>query len=512
MPSTAHPTALIILDGWGWSDDKIHNPLHSIPTPTFDYLFSQCPHRLIQASGGAVGLPDNQIGNSEVGHLHLGAGRLVLQDLTRINKAIETGEFDKNRILQEALTQAKQTDAAIHILGLVSPGGVHSHEQHIAALIKLLAKEGLTRSYVHAFLDGRDVAPKSAQASLISLDNLMRDLKCGRFASVIGRYYAMDRDNRWDRVQKAYDLLIEGKAEYHADSAEIALANAYQRQEGDEFVKATLIGKAATIAEGDIVIFMNFRADRARQLSHALTDVNFHPFKREKVVHLGAFLSLTEYDSELPEKIIFPSIAIHNTLGEYLANLGLTQLRIAETEKYAHVTYFFNGGIEIPFPGEQRVLIPSPKVATYDLQPEMNAEALTDQLVEAILSKRYTNIVCNYANFDMIGHTGNVEAALKTIKIIDQCLAEVITALEQSGMDALITADHGNIECIYDESHHQPHTAHTTNLVPLVYVGQRAAKFNDSPGSLADVAPSLLYLMGLKQPTEMTGHTLIEFK
>ncbi|HYF97596.1 MAG TPA: 2,3-bisphosphoglycerate-independent phosphoglycerate mutase, partial [Coxiellaceae bacterium] len=354
--------------------------------------------------------------------------------------------------------------------------------------------------------------PKSAEASLNKLDTLFRELNCGRIASIIGRYYAMDRDQRWDRVEKAYNLLIEAKADYAAPNAIQALKDAYERGESDEFVKPTVIGKAAPIQDGDIIIFMNFRADRARQISHALVDAHFNAFKRNKVVQLGAFLSLTEYDENLSAEVIFPPIDIHNTLGEYVASQGLKQLRIAETEKYAHVTYFFSGGAETPFDQEDRCLIPSPKVATYDLQPEMSAAELTDKLVEAILSRQYSTIICNYANFDMIGHTGDPAAALKTISTIDGCLSRVLAALAEANMDALITADHGNIECIFDETNGQAHTAHTTNLVPLVYVGKRPATFTDQEGSLKDVAPTLLYLMGLTQAFEMTGHNLITLK
>ncbi len=509
MKNSTHPVALLILDGWGHSTAK-HNPLKEVPTPNIDYLFKHCPHRLIEASGTAVGLPEGQIGNSEVGHLQLGAGRLIMQDLTRINDAIAKHLLDQNPVLQKARRNAKESNKAIHLIGLVSPGGVHSHEDHIAAVVRLCAAQGISQCYIHAFLDGRDVPPRSAEHSLTKLSQLAQELKTGRIASLIGRYYAMDRDQRWDRVAKAYELLVEAKAVYQASDALSALKEAYARGESDEFIKPTIIGEPVKIADGDTVIFMNFRADRARQLSHALTDVEFDSFKRNAVVKLGAFLTLTEYDETLDAEVIFPSTSTRNTLGEYVANLGLKQLRIAETEKYAHVTYFFNGGIETPFANEDRCLIPSPKVATYDLQPEMSAPALTEQLINAILSQEYAAIVCNYANFDMVGHTGIPEAALKTIATIDACLGQVLAAVAKTDIDVLLTADHGNIECIYDEDHQQAHTAHTTNLVPLVYVGKRAASFTNAPGSLSDVAPTLLHLMGLEQPSEMTGQNLIE--
>jgi 2,3-bisphosphoglycerate-independent phosphoglycerate mutase len=470
-----------------------------------------CSHRLIDASGESVGLPGGQIGNSEVGHLHLGAGRLLQQDLTRINSAIESGAFSQNPVLQEAIARAQHSSASIHIIGLVSDGGVHSSDNHFHALLNTLAAAGINNCQVHAFLDGRDVNPKSAASSLQKMQLLMQKLQCGQIASVIGRYYAMDRDNRWERVQLAYDLLTQAKANFTAATAVAALHQAYQRGETDEFVQATTIGpKPATINDGDVVIFMNFRADRARQLSYALTAANFNGFKRDKVVNLSEFITLTEYASDIEAKVMFPPISMKNSLGEYLSRLGLKQLRIAETEKYAHVTYFFSGGSETPFPGEDRVLIPSPKVATYDLQPEMSAPELTERLVAAIRSRQYDAIICNYANFDMVGHTGNIEAAAQAIKTIDSCLGLVLAALKEANMDTLITADHGNIECMFDENSHQPHTAHTTNFVPLVYVGERKFKFNSGPGSLADVAPTMLYLMGLKQPAEMTSHNLIE--
>ncbi len=513
MNHQPHPLALIILDGWGWREEKTHNPTRLVPTPHLDYLMNQCSHRLITASGEEVGLPHLQIGNSEVGHLHLGSGRLMKQDLTRIDDAIQSGEFSKIPVIQEAIETAKRTGAAIHILGLLSPGGVHSHEAHIHALVETLAKAELEHCYVHAFLDGRDVLPQSAKPSLAQLELKMQNLKCGQIASVIGRYYVMDRDNRWDRVQKAYELLTEAKAPFQASSAVEALEQAYARGETDEFVEPTTIGpNAIHIQDGDILIFMNFRADRAREISYALTQEDFQGFQRAQRPQLAEFITLTEYAEDLKAKLIFPSNNIHNTLGEFLSHQNLNQLRIAETEKYAHVTYFFNGGLEEPFPGEDRILIPSPKVATYDLQPEMSAPELTKKLVAAIRSQKYATIICNYANFDMVGHTGNEEAAMKAVECIDQCLGEVLAALRETDTDALITADHGNIECLYDETAHQPHTAHTTNLVPLIYVGSRAAEFNSLSGSLADVAPTLLYLMGLNQPVEMMGHNLLKLK
>lgn len=513
MHSKPKPLALIILDGWGERQEDAHNPLRQVSIPTFDRLYANHPHTLLEASGKAVGLPEGQMGNSEVGHLHIGAGRKVPQDLTRIDVAIENGEFFKNPILLDALQTAKERKSAVHILGLPSPGGVHSQLNHIVAMITMTAKTGITQHYLHAILDGRDTPPQSALTSLQRIDALHRQLGHGKIVSLIGRYYAMDRDQRWERTKKAYDLIAEGRSDYHAETAELALMNAYARGEKDEFVKPTTIHNPdespITIQSGDVVIFMNFRADRARQLSHALIDNAFNHFDRNKKPLLSCYVTLTEYDKLLDAKVAFTPIDLKNTLGEFLSKHHQRQLRIAETEKYAHVTYFLNGGVEQPYPLEERILIPSPKIATYDLKPEMSAIELTDQLVKAIQSQQYDVIVCNYANPDMIGHTGIELAAHKAVTTIDHCMDRVIQTLQQVGGEALITADHGNIECMYDDTHHQPHTAHTTNPVPLLYVG-RTAHFTQPMGSLDDVAPTLLYLMGLKPPSEMTGKNLLK--
>ncbi len=512
MPTTPKPMVLIILDGWGYSEAKLHNPTQTTSTPTFDTLYKERPYALIQASGEAVGLPDGQIGNSEVGHLHLGAGRKVPQDFTRINADIQTGDFYQNSTITRAIEEAKATDKAIHIIGLVSPGGVHSHESHIMALIDMIAEHGISKSYLHAILDGRDVPPRSAKPSLEKFTEHYKTLPGGHIASVIGRYYAMDRDQRWDRTEKAYCLLTDGIADFHAEDAVSALEMAYHRDENDEFVLATSIHadneKPVMIEDGDVVIFMNFRADRARQLSRALTEKDFHGFLRNRRPQINYFITLTEYTHGLTPDVAYPALTLSNTLGEFIAHRGLHQLRIAETEKYAHVTYFLNGGNEIAFDREQRQLIPSPKVATYDLQPEMSAIELTKQLVDAIESQQYDLIVCNYANPDMVGHTGITEAANKAVSVIDSCISDVLDALHKVNGEALITADHGNVELMFDENTGQPHTAHTTNLVPLIYVG-RPAHFNKKQGALDDVAPTLLYLMGLEPPKEMTGHQLI---
>ncbi len=509
------PIVLMILDGWGYRPESQHNPCEQADTPFIDSLFQSYPHRLIDASGETVGLPPGQIGNSEVGHLHLGAGRLVRQDLSRINHAIDSGEFKQNTTLCKAIATAKQNNAAVHILGLVSPGGVHSHEDHITALIDLLAEQGVERSYLHAFLDGRDVAPQSAFSSLETLTKQYAKVGNGQIASICGRYYAMDRDKRWPRTEQAYDLLTSGIATYNADSATTGLEQAYARGENDEFVKPTTIQTdnqaAITINDGDVVIFMNFRADRARQLSHALTDTHFNDFERKKVASIADFVTLTQYSKDIASHIVFPTQTITDGLGETLAKHHLSQLRLAETEKYAHVTYFFNGGVETPYEGEEHQMVGSPKVATYDLQPEMSAEQVTNHLCEAIEGQHYDVIICNYANPDMVGHTGIEAAAQQAMVTMDQCLQRVISSLQNADGVALITADHGNIECIYDETTGQPHTAHTTNQVPLVYIGE-AAHFDEKAGALYDVAPTILAIAGIKAPKEMTGRILLHFE
>lgn len=507
------PMLLIILDGWGYREDQSHNPTRAQNLPTFDHLFADHPYILLNASGESVGLPPGQMGNSEVGHLHIGSGRKVPQDLTRIGHAITTHEFANNPIFLQGIKVAKENNSAVHILGLLSPGGVHSHESHILALINLLAEHGIQKNYLHAILDGRDTPPQSAKASLEKIANRYEKLPGGQIASIVGRYYAMDRDKRWDRTQQAYDMLTEGNSEFSSGTAIQALEMAYTRGETDEFVKPTCIihnkDKPIVIEDGDVVIFMNFRADRARQLTQAFTDKSFNAFPRAVTPKLADFITLTEYAKDIKAQVAFPKLTLKNTLGEYLAQQGKKQLRIAETEKYAHVTYFLNGGIEKPFKKEDRLLIASPKVATYDLQPEMSAAEVTDKLCEAIESNTYDAIVCNYANTDMVGHTGSEQAANQAITTIDVCLKRVLQSLHKVGGEALITADHGNIEQMYDDKHQQPHTAHTTNLVPLIFVG-RHAHFIQQQGALDDIAPTMLYLMGLSAPTEMTGHNLLQ--
>ena len=511
--SDKKPTVLIVLDGWGYREETRDNAIANGATPVWDRLWAEAPHTLISASGLDVGLPEGQMGNSEVGHMSLGSGRVVYQNITRIDQAISDGAFERNTAFTNAIDKAVAAGGAVHVFGLLSPGGVHSHEKQIFAAIRLAASRGAQRVYLHAFLDGRDTPPRSAGPSLESADALFADLGCGRIASITGRYYAMDRDNRWDRVERAYRLLTEGKADHRADTAADALQAAYERDENDEFVLPTVIRGAgqeqAIVAHNDSVLFMNFRADRARELTRAFVDADFDHFQRQVVPQLCDFVMTTEYAADIPASCAFPPASLENVLGDYVAQQGMTQLRMAETEKYAHVTFFFSGGREELFPGEERQLIASPDVATYDLQPEMSAPELTDKLVAAIHSGKYDLIVCNYANGDMVGHTGVYDAAIKAVEVLDTCLGRVEQALLEVGGEALVTADHGNCEQMLDYGSGQLHTQHTTELVPLVYIGQRKLQLNPAGGKLADIAPTLLGLMGLPQPPEMTGANLV---
>ena len=504
------PVLLIILDGFGHREECEQNAICQARKPHWNALWSRYPHTLINASEKWVGLPSRQMGNSEVGHMNIGAGRVIYQDYTKIEHAIETGEFTRNPVLAKAVAAAR--DHALHIMGLVSPGGVHSHESQIHAMLEMAVRAGVKNVLLHAFLDGRDTPPKSAEASLAALEKRCKALGTGRIASICGRYYAMDRDKRWERVQPAYDLVTAGKSAFPAADAVSGLKAAYDRGESDEFVKPTGIvpwGEAATsMKDGDAVVFMNFRADRARQLTAALTDPGFDGFERTHRPRLGYYCTLTSYGEDFAGiPAAFPPQSIANGFGEYLAQQGLTQLRIAETEKYAHVTYFFSGGVETPYAGEERILVPSPKVATYDLQPEMSAREVTDRLVDAIRSRKYGAIICNYANGDMVGHTGNLEAATRAVEVLDECVGRAVEAMQAVGGEVLITADHGNAETMLDEENGQAHTAHTLNLVPFLYIGRKAKVAAD--GALQDVAPTLLAMMGLPQPSEMTGRSLI---
>ncbi len=497
--------ALIILDGWGYSEETDSNAILAANTPNWDRLWQTYPHCLISGSGTDVGLPDQQMGNSEVGHLNLGSGRVVYQDFSRISQAIEQGQFQQNSALCNTLEKTLAQDKALHIFGLVSDGGVHSHIDHIIAMLQMAKQKGLSKIYVHAFLDGRDTPPKSAQKYLQQIE----DQAIGDIASISGRYFAMDRDNRWDRIEKAYNMLTQGQSNYTYSSAQQALEAAYQRGENDEFVQPSLIGEPAKIQDGDSVIFMNYRADRAREITRSFVDDKFDQFERGKKIKLTEFVMLTQYAASIDTACAFKPVRLKNVLGEHLQNLGKTQLRIAETEKYAHVTFFFNGGVEEPFNGEERELIPSPDVTTYDLQPEMNAPLLTDKLIAAIESAQYDFIICNFANSDMVGHTGNFEAAVKAIEALDQCLGRIVSSLKNHDGEAMITADHGNAEKMTDPKSGQPHTAHTNYLVPFVYVGRKASA-TTSQGVLSDVAPSLLSIANLPIPDEMTGKPLMQ--
>ena len=499
-------TALIILDGSGYSETPDSNAIMAANTPTWDHLWQTYPHTLVSGSGTDVGLPDEQMGNSEVGHLNLGSGRVVYQDFSRISKAIEDGEFQKNPVIEAVIDKAVANRKAVHIMGLLSDGGVHSHIGHIKAALQLAKDKGASKVYLHAFLDGRDTPPRSAQQYIDEIDQL----GAGRIASIVGRYFAMDRDQRWDRVERAYKMLTnKNDAEFQYPTATEALKAAYERDENDEFVKPTTVGAPVQIEQGDSVIFMNYRADRAREITRAFVDNEFDGFSRGEKLALGDFVMLTQYADSIKTSCAYLPIRLKKVLGEHLQDLGKTQLRIAETEKYAHVTFFFSGGVEQPFEGEDRELIPSPNVATYDLQPEMNAPLLTEKFVAAIESGKYDFIICNFANPDMVGHTGKFDAAVRAIEALDGCLEKVITALKENGGEAMITADHGNAEKMSDHQTGQPHTAHTNFLVPFIYVG-RKAKATTERGVLSDVAPSLLSIANLPIPKEMTGKPLME--
>ncbi|MCK8586214.1 2,3-bisphosphoglycerate-independent phosphoglycerate mutase [Yersinia ruckeri] len=511
MSSKKKPLVLTILDGYGHREEQQDNAILNAKTPVMDNLWQQNPHTLIAASGLDVGLPDGQMGNSEVGHVNLGAGRIVYQDLTRLDKEIKEGDFFVNPTLTGAVDKAVKAGKAVHIMGLLSAGGVHSHEDHILAMVELAAQRGAEKIYLHAFLDGRDTPPRSAESSLKKFSDKFVELGKGRIASIIGRYYAMDRDNRWDRVQLAYDLLTQAKGEFSAADAMTGLAEAYARNENDEFVRPTVIQAAgepdAAMNDGDALIFMNFRADRARQITRTFINPDFDGFKREKVVNFGDFIMLTEYAADIQAACAYPPASLTNTLGEWLMKHHKTQLRISETEKYAHVTFFYNGGVEEPFTGEDRILVNSPKVATYDLQPEMSSAELTEKLVEAINSGKYDVIICNYPNGDMVGHTGDYDAAVKAIETLDSCMAQVVEAVKSAEGQLLITADHGNAEQMRDPATGQAHTAHTSLPVPLIYVGNKPVKAATG-GKLSDIAPTMLSLIEMEIPQEMTGKPL----
>jgi 2,3-bisphosphoglycerate-independent phosphoglycerate mutase len=505
------PTVLIILDGWGYSKKTESNAIFHANTPVIDNLIANKPNMLIGTSGMAVGLPDGQMGNSEVGHVNLGAGRVVYQDFTRITKSIADNEFNQTPALCAAVDKAVSADKAIHICGLLSPGGVHSHEDHIIAMIELAKARGANKVYLHVFTDGRDTPPRSAENSLIKVQNKFSELGCGQIASIIGRYYAMDRDQRWERVEASYNAMVCGEGLYQYDNAVDALAAAYARDENDEFVSASTIatpnGESVTVEDGDSVIFMNFRADRARQFTRCFTAPDFDGFVKKKAPQLADFVMLTEFAADIDASCAFPPTALNNVLGEWLEKNNKTQLRISETEKYAHVTFFFSGGKEDLFEGEDRVLVPSPQVATYDLQPEMNSVLLTDKLIAAIQAGEHDVIICNYPNGDMVGHTGMFDAAVKACEAVDVAIGRVVKALADVGGECLITADHGNAEQMTDPDSGQAHTAHTCEPVPLIYVGRNATMAET--GTLSDISPTILQLIGMEQPEEMTGTSLV---
>ncbi|MBY8263085.1 2,3-bisphosphoglycerate-independent phosphoglycerate mutase [Vibrio fluvialis] len=507
--SAKKPMALVILDGWGYREDNSSNAINNANTPVLDGLMANNPHTLISASGMDVGLPDGQMGNSEVGHTNIGAGRIVYQDLTRITKAISDGEFQQNPVLVTAIDQAVAAGKAVHLMGLMSPGGVHSHEDHIYAAVEMAAARGAEKIYLHCFLDGRDTPPRSAEASLKRFDELFAKLGKGRIASVVGRYYAMDRDNNWERVEKAYDVLTAAQGEFTYGSAVEALQAAYARDENDEFVKATEIRaegqESAAMQDGDAVLFMNYRADRARQITRTFV-TDFAGFER-KVFPALNFVMLTQYAADIPLPAAFPPASLENTYGEWLSKAGKTQLRISETEKYAHVTFFFNGGVENEFDGEERQLVASPKVATYDLQPEMSSKELTDKLVAAIKSGKYDAIICNYPNGDMVGHTGVYEAAVKACEAVDECIGRVVEAIKEVDGQLLITADHGNAEMMVNPETGGVHTAHTNLPVPLIYVGSKDIALKEG-GKLSDLAPTMLALTDQEIPAEVSGQVL----
>lgn len=504
------PIALIIMDGFGESNIKTGNAVYSAKTPNLDKIVEEYPNTLINASGLDVGLPDGQMGNSEVGHTNIGAGRIVYQDLTRVTKAIEDKDFFKNEVLLKAMENGKEH--SLHLMGLLSDGGVHSHIDHLKALLKMAKENNVENVFVHAFTDGRDTAPRSAIGYIEDIENYMKELGVGKFASISGRYYAMDRDKRWERVQLAYDAMVGGKGNT-ATSAVQAVQNSYNEDKNDEFVLPTVIvedGKPlGLIKEDDSIIFGNFRPDRAREITRAIVDTDFVGFDRPNMKTF--FVCLTTYDITIKNvNVAFGPQSLENTLGEYLAKNGKVQLRAAETEKYAHVTFFFNGGVEEPNKDEDRLLIPSPKVATYDLQPEMSADELTDKILEKIDEDKYDFIVLNYANPDMVGHTGVIEAAIKAVETVDTCVGKVIDKILSKGGSAIITADHGNAEYMKDPKTDATITAHSINPVPFIVVGEefKSAKLKEG-GRLSDIAPTILDMMNLEQPSEMTGNSLI---
>ncbi len=516
MAPDKRPLTIIIMDGWGIGGAVDGNAIAVAETPNYDKLTATYPHTVLGASGEDVGLPEGQMGNSEVGHLNIGAGRVVYQELTRISKAIREKDFFHNAVLLEAMAHAQSNGTALHLIGLLSDGGVHSHNTHLYALLEMAKAQGLSRVYVHALLDGRDVPPANAREYIDELEKKFDVLGVGAIATVMGRYYAMDRDKRWDRVERAYNAMVFGVG-LKAALASGAVARSYEQGETDEFVQPTvIIGDTGlpvgTVQNGDAVIFYNFRPDRAREITRAFVDDDFSGFIRRTGFPEVHYVCMTQYDKTIQVPVAFKPQVLTNTLGEVLSKNGLRQLRIAETEKYAHVTFFFNGGVEPPNPGEERRLIPSPKVATYDLQPEMSAYEVTDAAIEEIMAAKYDVIILNFANPDMVGHTGVLEAAVKAVQTVDDCLGRVVHAALSKGGRVLVTADHGNAEQMVDPHDGQPFTAHTINAVPFVYIDGQDKTAQVHAGRLEDIAPTILHLLGITQPAEMTGRNLIRVK
>ena len=503
-------TMLMILDGFGINENEEGNAIKLANTPNIDKLMKICPTTRMYTSGLNVGLPDGQMGNSEVGHTNIGAGRIVYQELTRITKSIEDGDFFSNQEFIKAIENCKKNNSKLHIMGLLSDGGVHSHIRHLYAILELAKRKDFEDVYVHCFMDGRDTPPSSGESYIIDLENKMKEKGVGKIATISGRFYAMDRDKRWQRVEKAYRALVNGEGE-KATSAITAIEDSYQKDVFDEFMLPTVIMNGnepvAKIEKNDSVIFFNYRTDRAREITRALVDTEFNEFETKKDLNLF-YVCMTTYDETMPNVVVaFKQEELKNTFGEYISNNGLKQLRIAETEKYAHVTFFFNGGEEKQYEGEDRILVPSPKVETYDLKPEMSAYEVTEKLLAAINSKEYDTIILNYANPDMVGHTGSLEASIKAVEVIDECVGKVVEAVNNQNGVLIITADHGNIEQMIDYKTGEPHTAHTINPVPLILVGMENVKLRE--GILADLAPTMLDIMNLEKPKEMTGESII---
>ncbi|WP_066633378.1 2,3-bisphosphoglycerate-independent phosphoglycerate mutase [Desulfolucanica intricata] len=507
------PVVLILLDGWGLSSQEQGNAIAQARKPNMDSFLDRYPHTVLSTSGEDVGLPEGQMGNSEVGHLNIGAGRVVYQELTRITRAIKDGSFFKNPVFLDLIQKVREAGSALHLMGLLSDGGVHSHIEHLFALLKLAKEQGLEKVFIHVFLDGRDVPPDNAKEYIVALQNKMDELNIGTIATVMGRYYAMDRDRRWERTAKAYEAMVYGKGPV-AESPLEAVEESYRREKTDEFVEPTVIIRAgekpvATIADQDGIIFYNFRPDRARQITRAFVDEDFIEFDRGAKPPRVSFVCLTQYDKTIQAPVAFKPQVLKNTLGEVLSKHGIPQLRLAETEKYAHVTFFFNGGVEAPNPGEERILIPSPKVATYDQKPEMSAPEVTDTFIEQLRQDKFRVIIMNYANADMVGHTGDMAAAVRAVETVDECLGRVVPAVLEKGGVVLITADHGNAEHMIDPEGN-PHTAHTTDPVPFILAADTLTGVKLHEGSLQDIAPTILLLLGLPKPVEMTGKPLIE--